>query len=363
MFKNDMKKFMFLRFLFFTLFYSFSCFSLTLEKMNVELSYPWGMTWIDSTNLLITEKKSKEIILFNTQKNTSTKIKHEIPVAAFGQGGLLDIISEGNTIWITCSIQKEKLLTTAIFKSRLENNTLVDTQLIFEAVPYISNSKHFGSRMAIQGDFLFASVGERGKGMIAQDPSNSVGSIIRIHKDGSIPNDNPFIDNSDWLPEIFQIGVRNPQGMSLDPLTGDVYISNHGPKGGDFIGPVLKGANYGWKRVAWGGKNYSGTNVGDGNAWESGLLKPDYVWVPSIGVGGIKFYQGEAFPEWNNSLLVGSLKFQYLSILPRLGDSFGEEKIIFEKKIGRIRDIEVNNQGEIFLIADESNTALFKLTP
>jgi quinoprotein glucose dehydrogenase len=354
---------MFLRFLFVIFFYSFSCFSLTLEKMNVELSYPWGMTWIDSTNLLITEKKSKEIILFNTKSNTSTKIKHDIPVAAFGQGGLLDIISEGNTIWITCSIQKEKLLTTAIFKSHLENNTLVDTQLIFEAVPYILNTKHFGSRMAIQGDFLFASVGERGKGMIAQDPSNSVGSIIRIHKDGSIPNDNPYIDNSDWLPEIFQIGVRNPQGMSVDPLTGDVYISNHGPKGGDFIGPIVKGTNYGWKRVAWGGKNYSGTKVGDGNAWEPGLLKPDYTWVPSIGVGGIKFYQGAAFPEWNNSLLVGSLKFQYLSILPRVGDSFGEERIIFEKKIGRIRDIEINNQGEIFLIADEPNTALFKLTP
>ena len=110
---------MFLHFLFIIIFWSFSCFSLTLEKMSVELNYPWGMTWIDSTNLLITEKKSKEIILFNTQNNTSTKIKHEIPVAAFGQGGLLDIISEGNTVWITCSIQKEKLLTTAIFTAVL----------------------------------------------------------------------------------------------------------------------------------------------------------------------------------------------------------------------------------------------------
>jgi quinoprotein glucose dehydrogenase len=151
--------------------------------------------------------------------------------------------------------------------------------------------------------------------------------------------------------------------MSLDPLSGDVYISNHGPKGGDFIGPVLKGTNYGWKRVAWGGKNYSGTKVGDGNAWEPGLLKPDLVWVPSIGIGGIKFYQGKTFPEWNNSLLVGSLKFRYLSILPRLEDGFGEEQIIFKDKIGRIRDIEINEEGEIFIIADESNTALFKLTP
>lgn len=354
---------MFLRFLLLTFFYSFSVFSLTLEKFDVKLNYPWGMTWLDSTNLLITQKKSKEIVLVDTKNNVSTIIEHQIPVEVREQGGLLDIISDGNTVWITCSIKKGPLLTTAIFKSRFENNSLVGTKLIFEALPYIDTSRHFGSRLAIQGEYLFASIGERGKGMIAQDPTNAIGSVIRIHKNGSAPNDNPYIDNPDWLPQVFQIGVRNPQGMDLDPLTDTVYISNHGPKGGDFIGPVLKGTNYGWKRVAWGGKNYSGTKVGEGNAWEPGLLKPDYIWVPSIGVGGIKFYQGSLFPEWNNSLLVGSLKFQYLSILPRLEEGFGEEEIIFKNKIGRIRDIEINQEGEIFLIADEYQTNLFKLTP
>ena len=351
-------------FIFFIFFiFSSSIFSLNLEKYDVELSYPWGMTWVDSTNLLITQKKSKEIVLVDTKNNTSTIIKHQIPVEGRGQGGLLDIISEGNSVWVTCSIKKGPLLTTAIFKSRLENNLLVDTQLIFEALPYISNGKHFGSRLAIQGDYLFASIGERGKGIIAQDPTNAIGSIIRIYKDGSTPNDNPYINNPDWLPQVYQIGVRNPQGMSLDPSSNTIYISNHGPKGGDFIGPVLKGTNYGWKRVAWGGINYSGTKVGEGNAWEPSLLKPDYIWVPSIGVGGIKFYQGEAFPKWNNSLLVGSLKFRYLSVVPRLEDGFGEEEIIFKDKIGRIRDIEINEDGEIFLITDEYQTTLFKLTP
>ena len=351
-------------FIFFIFFiFSSSVFALNLEKYDVELSYPWGMTWVDSTNLLITQKKSKEIVLVDTKNNTSTIIKHQIPVEVRGQGGLLDIISEGNSVWVTCSIKKGPLLTTAIFKSRLENNLLIDTQLIFEALPYIGNGKHFGSRLAIQGDYLFASIGERGKGMIAQDPTNAIGSIIRIYKDGSIPNDNPYINNPDWLPQVYQIGVRNPQGMSLDPSSNTIYISNHGPKGGDFIGPVLKGTNYGWKRVAWGGINYSGTKVGEGNAWEPGLLKPDYIWLPSIGVGGIKFYPGEVVPEWNNSLLVGSLKFRYLSVVPRLEDGFGEEEIIFKNKIGRIRDIEINEDGEIFLITDEYQTTLFKLTP
>jgi len=354
---------MFFRILLIIFFWTSSCFALSLEKTNLELSYPWGMTWLDSTKILITEKKSKKIILFDTENIISTNIEHQIPVAVSGQGGLLDIISEDNNIWITCSIMKEKRLTTAIFKSRLENNSLVDTELIFEAEPYQNNAKHFGSRLAIKDDYLFASIGERGKGMIAQDPSNAIGSIIRIHKDGNIPKDNPYVENIEWLPHIYQIGVRNPQGMSIDPLTQQVYISNHGPRGGDFIGPVIKGTNYGWKQVAWGGTNYSGTKIGNGNAWEPGFLKPDHVWVPSVGVGGIKFYQGDIFPEWNNSLLVGSLKLRYLSVLPRIDNGFGEEEIIFKDKIGRIRDIEINQKGEIFLIADEYETFLYKLLP
>ena len=241
-----------------------------LQKFNLNLNYPWGMTWIDSTKLLITEKKTAQIILFDTENNTSKIISHQIPVAAWGQGGLLDIISENDNIWVTCSIIKNKLLTTAVFKSTLQNDSLVNSELIFEATPYINNAKHFGSRMSIKDDYLYISVGERGKGMIAQDSSNTIGSIVRIHKDGSIPKDNPYVDNSDWSKEIFQIGVRNPQGMDLDPLTNDIFISNHGPKGGDFIGKVIKGTNYGWKKVGWGGTNYSGTKIGDGNAWEPG---------------------------------------------------------------------------------------------
>ena len=343
--------------------FSLKIHSYTLQKSNISLNYPWGLTWVDSTKLLITEKKSAKIILFDTLNNTSTVISHKIPVAAWGQGGLLDIISEGNDVWITCSIMKNKLLTTAVYKSTLNNNSLVNSELIFEAIPYINNAKHFGSRMTIKDDFLYVSIGERGKGMIAQDPSNAVGTIVRIHKDGKIPTDNPFVTNTNWSKEIFQIGVRNPQGMDLDPLTNNVFISNHGPKGGDFVGKVIKGTNYGWKRVGWGGTNYSGTKIGDGNAWKPGLLNPDHIWVPSIGVGGIKFYTHDLFPELKNSLLISSLKFQYLSYLPRDGEGFGKEQLMFKNKIGRVRDIEVNNKGEIFLIADENNTTLYKLTP
>ena len=142
--------------------------ALKLTKLNVDLNYPWGMTWISEDKLLITEKKSHEIILLDTSNNTYQKIDHNLPIKGDRQGGLLDIISEDNNIWITGSIEKENGYTTAVFKSKLENNKLVDSQLIFEALPYIPNQVHFGSRMTIKGEHLYVSIGERGKGMIAR---------------------------------------------------------------------------------------------------------------------------------------------------------------------------------------------------
>ena len=348
--------------LFFVFFLVTSTQALSLKKTSVILDAPWGMTWLDENHLLITQK-SGEIFMVNAQDYSQTSIKHNIPSVQYGQGGMLDIISEENNIWVTCSIEKDGKHTTAIYHAELSGDTLINEKKIYEALPFIKSPYHFGSRLEIKGDYLYASIGERGEGMIAQDPTNSIGTIIRIHKNGDIPDDNPYVDNPNWLPEIYQIGVRNPQGMSLDPVSEDIFISNHGPKGGDFIGPVLAGTNYGWKQIGWGGTNYSGTKVGDGNAWEPGFLKPDFIWVPSIGVGGIKFYEGDAFTKWQNSLLVGSLKFEYLSVLHRQNNQFIEEEVIFKNEIGRVRDIEINNKGEIFLIADEFESSLYILRP
>ena len=320
------------------------------------------MSWLNSEELLITQKTG-EIYKVNTKNLSQSEITHEIPSTFFGQGGLLDIVTENNVVWITCSIKKGRKYTTAVYRAELKNNKFVNEELIYEALPYFDNGKHFGSRIEILDDYLFVSIGERGKGMIAQDPSNPIGSIIRIHKNGEYPEDNPFLTKNEWLPELFQIGVRNPQGMTLDPQTNSIYISNHGPKGGDFIGKVVGGSNFGWKKIGWGGTNYSGTKIGDGNAWEPGFIKPDFIWVPSIAVSGIKFYQGEAFPEWQNSLLVSSLKFQYLSVLHRKENKFVKEEVIFKDKIGRVRDIEIDQSGNIYIIADEADSNLFVLKP
>ena len=195
---------------------------------------------------------------------------------------------------------------TSIAKAKFKKNEL-NFKNIFQAEPPIDSGYHFGSRLAIKDNYLFASAGERGKGMIAQDPSKHPGSIIRIHLDGSIPSDNPkFEDKPDWLPEIYQIGIRNPQGLTLSPFDEKIYMSNHGAKGGDWFGEAKKGENYGWKILGWGGKNYSGISIGP--KWKPGFTKAIQYWVPSIATSAITIYKGNEFKEWNGHALITSLK-------------------------------------------------------
>ena len=209
-------------------------------------------------------------------------------------------------------------------------------------------------RDSIKDNYLFASVGERGEGMIAQDPTKHPGSIIRINTDGSIPKDNPkFIDKKDWLPEIFQIGVRNPQGLTLSPFDQKIYASNHGARGGDWFGEIKKGENYGWKVLGWGGTNYSGTKIGP--KWLPGYTKAIKYWVPSIATSAITIYKGEEFKEWNGHALITSLKDMSLRKLDFSNLENVKEEVIFKREIGRIRDIQVHPvSGKIFFLSQDA---------
>ena len=190
--------------------------------------------------------------------------------------------------------------------------------------------------------------------MIAQDPTSHPGSIIRIYLDGSIPKDNPkFEGKSDWLPEIYQIGVRNPQGLTYSSFDGKIYASNHGAKGGDWFGEIKKGENYGWKILGWGGTNYSGSKIGP--KWKPGFTKALQYWVPSIAASAITIYKGNEFKEWNGEALITSLKDKSMRKLKFQNLSKIEETIIFKDKIGRIRDIQVHPvNGKIYFLAGNS---------
>ena len=343
----------FLSLIFFSLICSNSFSSNLKFQKIVDLEDPWGSSFINNDEIIVTEKGGK-IKIVNVISKELLEVKHNLNFLVHGQGGLLDIIHQNNNIWISYSEDRGDWKTsTSIAKAKLNKNEL-NFENIFQANPPIDSGYHFGSRLVIKDNYLFATAGERGQGMIAQDPTKHPGSIIRIHLDGSIPSDNPkFEGKSNWLPEIYQIGVRNPQGLALSPFDKKVYMSNHGAKGGDWFGEAKKSENYGWKILGWGGTNYSGTKIGP--KWKPGFTKAIQYWVPSIAVSAISIYNGQEFSEWNGHALITSLKDKSLRKLFFDDLSNIKEEIIFQDKIGRIRDIQIHPEsGKIYFLAGNS---------
>ena len=316
----------------------------------VKLKNPWSATFINNSEIIITEKEGKIKIIDLPSKKISS-IEHNLNYLVHGQGGLLDIIYKDEKLWISYTEDRGDWKTsTSIAKASFNKNKL-KFKNIFQAEPPIDSGYHFGSRLAIKDEYLFASAGERGQGMIAQDPTKHPGSIIRIYTDGRIPEDNPkFQGKSNWLPEIYQIGVRNPQGLTVSKFDGKIYLSNHGAMGGDWFGEAKKGENYGWKILGWGGRNYSGTKIGP--KWKPGFTKAIQYWVPSIATSAIQIYKGKEFEEWNGHALITSLKDKSLRKLNFDDLDNIKEDLIFEKKIGRIRDIQIHPQnGKIYFLS------------
>ena len=315
----------------------------------IGLEVPWGSSFVNENEMIVTEKGGK-IKLVNISTREMSEIGHNLNFVEYGQGGLLDILYNEDYIYISYTENRNNWKTsTSIARAKFNKNKL-NFKNIFQANPPIDSPYHFGSRLAIKDNYLFASAGERGGGMIAQDGNKHPGSIIRIYLDGGIPKDNPrFEGKSDWLPEIYQIGVRNPQGLALSPFDGKIYMSNHGAKGGDWFGEAKKGENYGWKILGWGGTNYSGIPIGP--KWKPGFTKAIQYWVPSIATSAITIYKGNEFKEWNGHALITSLKDKSLRKLEFNDLSNVKEEIIFKDKIGRIRDIQIHPiNGKLYFL-------------
>ena len=325
-----------------------------LEEIIKGLNSPWSLSFMTDEDILITEK-SGNLLKINLNNKKVDKLTHNLNILEDGQGGLLDVLFNNKEIFVSYSENRGGgKSSTSVAKALLKNNDL-NFKNIFRAEPPINSGYHFGSRLVIKENYLFITVGERGQGMIAQDAAKHPGSIIRIHLDGSIPINNPkFKDKKNWLPEIYQIGVRNPQGMALSPFNDKIYLTNHGAKGGDWLGVVKKGENYGWKILGWGGTNYTGTKIGP--KWKPGFTKAIKYWVPSIAASSTVIYKGNEFQEWNGHALVTSLRDQSLRKIKFKANNFIKEDIIFKGNIGRIRDIEIQNTtGQIFLLTDQGS--------
>ena len=349
-----MKKTIFFFLIFLTQFLNLSSNEPKLEELIKGLKNPWSLSFITDENILITEK-SGNLLKINLANKKTIKLTHNLNILEDGQGGLLEVLFDNDEIYVSYSENRGGgKSSTSVAKALIKDRNL-NFKNIFRAEPPINSGYHFGSRMIIKDNYLFITVGERGEGMIAQDPTKHPGSIIRIHLDGSIPLNNPKFENkNNWLPEIYQIGVRNPQGMALSPFNDKIYLTNHGAKGGDWFGIVKKAENYGWKILGWGGTNYTGTKIGP--KWKRGFTKAIKYWVPSIAVSSMIIYKGNEFQEWNGDALITSLKDQSLRKIKFKDNNFLNEDIVFKETIGRIRDIEIQKKtGEIFLLTDQGS--------
>ncbi|MEH6405807.1 MAG: PQQ-dependent sugar dehydrogenase [Leeuwenhoekiella sp.] len=326
----------------------------TYETVVDELSVPWGLEFLPDGSLLITEQKGTLIHFINGKK----QIIEGVPEVYFrGQGGLLDIkihpdyVNNG-WIYITFSSTEgaEKGGNTSLMRARLDGNKLIDKQVLYKASPNTTKGQHWGSRIAFDNEgHVFFSAGQRGERDVnPQDITRDNGKIYRLNNDGSIPKDNPFVGIPNAKEAIWSYGHRNPQGMDVNPKTGTVWVHEHGPRGGDEINIIKKGANYGWPVITYG-INYSGTEITEERS-RSDMQQPLYYWIPSIAPSGLAFIHDTVqFQELNGNILVGSLKYNYLEAL-YLDEN---DKVIKREKlladVGRVRNVKQAPDGNIFI--------------
>lgn len=319
------------------------------------LNSPWGMDFLPGGELLVTDK-SGELYMVGSDGN-KTEISGVPDVLYEGQGGLMDVelhpnFEQNNFLYLSYSIYKEEdgetLGSTAVARGVLDGNKLSSVEVIFEALPYFATKHHYGSRLSFGTDGkLFITAGERGKrDENPQSLERDGGKVHRINDDGTIPSDNPFVEKEGAKASIYSYGHRNPQGLTIHPVTGEVWEHEHGPRGGDEINIIEKGNNYGWRTISYG-INYDGSTFTDKTEME-GMTQPIHYWVPSIAPSGMDFVTGDKYPEWKGNLLVGSLKYKYLDRVEIDGHTIVHEEPLI-KGLGRVRSVRMGPDGYIYV--------------
>lgn len=335
-----------------------------VDTITTALNNPWGMAFLPDGRILITERAG-EIRIVKDGKLLEEKVGNVPEVFATGQGGLLDIQLHPNYAdngWIYLSYSKpgEGGGATTIARAKLEGNNLTNLEELFTAQPYASTGLHFGSRIAFDGKgYMFFSSGERGTKENAQNLGNHLGKILRLHDDGRVPNDNPFVNQQGAKPEIWSYGHRNPQGLVYDNETGILWEHEHGPKGGDELNIVEKGKNYGWPEITYG-INYDGKPISDKNTME-GMEQPVTYWVPSIAPCGMTQVKGDKFTAWKDNLLIGALAHQHVARVVVNNQAYVKQEKLLDQ-VARVRAVKESPDGFIY-VATEGPGMFLKLSP
>ena len=349
--------------------------SFRVETITTGLENPWALAFLPDGRMLVTERPGRLRIVGKDGK-LSDPVANVPKVAAVGQGGLLDIVlapdfSQSHRLYFTFAEPRgangavnpnSTSAASARFVEDKGTAKLEDIKVIFRQEPAYGGGFHFGSRIAIARDgTLFITTGERNLKTPSQDLMQDLGKVIHINADGTIPKDNPFIGRKDARPEIWSYGHRNIQGAAIHPVTGKLWINEHGPKGGDEINIPLAGKNYGWPVIGFG-VDYSGAVIHDSTA-KPGMEQPIYHWTPSIAPSGMAFYTADAFPGWRGNLFNGALVLTHLNRLELDGEKVVKEERLLEDLKLRIRDVRQGPDGYLYLLSDAKNGKLLRLVP
>lgn len=335
------------------------------ELVTGGIEVPWGMAWLPNGDMLVTERGGKLFIVRNGELMEVASSSLPNDIFANGQGGFLDVDVHPNYVengWIyftySSSNGDDDGANTALIRAKLVNDELSGIETLYKATPNTTRGVHYGSRIEFDRDgYLFLSVGDRGnRDENPQDITKDAGKIYRFMDDGSIPADNPFVNEAGAKKAIYSYGHRNPQGMAMNPATGKIWAHEHGPRGGDELNLIQPGKNYGWPVISYG-INYSGTPFAEDTA-RAGMEQPLKYWVPSIAPSGMTFVTGDTYPHWKGHLLVGSLKFNYIELVMLDGDTVtGTEKLV--EGIGRVRSLKQAPDGTIYV--GVTGQGIFKL--
>ena len=337
-----------------------------VNKVLDGLENPWSMAFLPDGRMLITERAGRLRLVTKSFQLHPTPIAGLPKIKAAGQGGLFDVAIHPDYAangWIYWAYNEPGAggWGTALARGKLQGTQMTSVEVLFSMRPKSRKNQHFGGRIVFDtGGFVYLTLGDRGDRDRAQKMDDHAGSVIRLHEDGRVPEDNPFVKLKGALPEKWTLGNRNIQGAALHPQTGKLWTHEHGPQGGDEVNLMSAGKNYGWPVVTHGANYGLGTKIGEGQT-KAGMAQALKIWVPSIAPSGMAFVNSQEFPEWSGNLLVGSLRAQTLVRLELDGDAVVGEERLLVGQIGRIRDVRVAEDGLIYLLTDAPNGALFQL--
>ena len=337
-----------------------------VNKVLDGLENPWSMAFLPDGRMLITERGGRLRLVTKSFQLHPTPIAGLPKIKAAGQGGLFDVAIHPDYAangWIYWAYNEPGAggWGTALARGKLQGTQMTSVEILFSMRPKSRKNQHFGGRIVFDTrGFVYLTLGDRGDRDRAQKMDDHAGSVIRLHDDGRVPEDNPFVKLKGALPEKWTLGNRNIQGAALHPQTGKLWTHEHGPQGGDEVNLMSAGKNYGWPVVTHGANYGLGTKIGEGQT-KAGMAQALKIWVPSIAPSGMAFVNSQEFPEWSGNLLVGSLRAQTLVRLELDGDAVVGEERLLVGQIGRIRDVRVAEDGLIYLLTDAPNGALFQL--